>query len=92
MVFGHSRYNKNIYKYNEGLENVPTVLSGVFDFDLVFFNDILEMKDISNDGVHLSISHGIPKLGRNVQNFYVHQGLRASETEKNINRNFGKNL
>ena len=93
--FGRSKNNENIDKYNEALENVATELSGVFDIDLVFLNNILETKDISNDGVHPSVSHGIPKLVRNIRNFYVHLGLTVSETEikpRIINRNFGKNF
>ena len=92
--FGRRKNNENIDKYNEALENVATELSGVFEIDVVFFN-ILEMKDISNDGVHPSVSHGIPKIVRNVRNFYVFLGLTVSETEKKpriINRNFGKKL
>ena len=60
-----------------------------------FFINKLETKDISNDGVHPSVSHGIPKLVRNIQNFYVHLGLTVSETEikpRIINRNFGNNF
>ena len=47
----------------------------------------------SNDVVHPSVGHGIPKLVRNVQNFYVYLGLTVSETElkpRIINHNFGK--
>ena len=82
-------------KYNEALENVATELSGFFDIDVVFLKNILETKDISNDGVHPSVSHGIPKLFRNIWNFYVHLGLTLSESEirpRIINRNFGKNF
>ena len=82
-------------KYNEALENVATELSGVFDIDVVLLNNILETKDICNDGVHPSVSHGIPKLVRNVRNFYVYLGLAVSKTEikpRIINGNFGKNL
>ena len=95
VFFGRSKSNENIDKYNEALENVATELSGVFDIDVVFLNNILETKDISNDGVHPSVSHGIPKLVRNIWNFYVHLGLTMSETEikpRIINRNFGKNF
>ena len=62
---------------------------------LFFLNNILETKDISNDGVHPSVSHGIPKLVRNFWNFYVYLGLTVSQTEMKpriINRNFGKNF
>ena len=92
---GRSKNNENIDKYNEALENVATELSDVFDIDVVFLNNILETKDISNDGVNRSVSHGIPKLFRNIWNFYVNLGLTVSETEikpRIINRNFGKNL
>ena len=58
-------------EYNEALENVATELSGVSDNDVVFLNNMLETKDISNDKVPPSVSHGIPKLVRNVRNFYV---------------------
>ena len=93
VFFGRSRNNENIDKYNEALEDVETEVSGVFDIGVVFLNNILETKDISNDGVHPSISHGVPKLVRNFRNFYVHLGLTLSETEikpRVINRNFGK--
>ena len=61
---------------------MATELSGVFDLDVVFLNCILETKDISNDdGVHPSVSHGILKFVRNVQNFNVHLGLTVSESE-----------
>ena len=93
--FGRSKNNEKIDKYNEALENVATELSGVFDIDVAFLNNILETKDISKDGVHSSISHGIPKLIRNIRIFYVHLGLTVSETEikpRIINRNFGKNF
>ena len=56
-------------------------------------NNILETTDISNDGVLTSVSHGIPKLVRNIRNAYL--GLTVSETEKKprtINQNFGKNF
>ena len=93
--FGRSKNNENLDKYDEALENVATELSGVFDIDVVFLNNILETKDISNDGVHPSVSHGIPKLVRNIRNFYVHLGLTVSETEikpRIIDRNFGENF
>ena len=79
--FGRSKINENVNKYNEALENVATELSGAFDNDVVFSNNILETKDISIDGIHPSVSHGIPKLVRNNWNFYVHLGLTVSETE-----------
>ena len=62
---------------NEALEHVSTELSGVFDIDVVFFNNILGTKDISNHGVHPTVGHGIPKFLRNVRNFYVNQGLKC---------------
>ena len=94
MVFSVlAKKNENIDKYNEALENVASDLSGVFDIDVVFLNKIPETIDISNDGVHPSVSRGITKLVRNIRNFYVHLGLTVSETEikpRIINRNFGK--
>ena len=74
-----AKTTKNIEKYNEALENVATELSGLFDIDVVFLNNILEKKDkdISNDGLHPSVSHGIPKFVRNIRNFYVHLDLRC---------------
>ena len=56
-------------KYNEALENVATELSGVFDIDVVFLNNILETKNIRNDGIHPSVSHDTPKLVRKFWNF-----------------------
>ena len=91
--FTRSKNNENIDKYNETLENVASELSGVFDIDVVFLNKIPETKDISNDGVHPSVSRGITNFVRNIRNFYVHLGLTVSETEikpRIINRNFGK--
>ena len=41
------------------------------------------------------VSHGIPKLVRNIRIFYVHLGLKVSEPEikpRIINRDFGKNF
>ena len=35
--FGRRKINEKIDNYNEALENVATELSGVFDFDVVFF-------------------------------------------------------
>ena len=90
-----AKNNENIDKYNEALEDVATVFSGVFDIGVVFLNNILETKDISNDGVHPSISHGVPKLVKNFRNFYVHLGLTVAKTEIKpgvINGNFGKNF
>ena len=95
VFFGRSKNNKNIDIFYEALENVATELSGVFEIDIVFLNNILETKDISNDGVHPSVSHVIRKLFRNIRNFYVHLGLMVSKTEippRIINRNFGKNF
>ena len=72
---------------------MATELNGIFDNDVVFLNNNLETKDISNDVVHPSVSHGITKLFRNVRNFYLYLGLTVSETElkpRIINHNFGK--
>ena len=93
--FGCSKNYKNIGNYNEALENFATDFSGVFDIDVAFFNNKLETKEISNDGKHPSVSHGLLKLLRNIRNFYVHLGLTVSETEvkpRIINPNFGKNF
>ena len=93
--FGRSKNNENIDKNNEALENVATELSGVFDIDVVFLNNRLETKDMNNDGVHPSVSHGLLKLVRNIRNFYVHLGPTVSESEikpRIINRIFGKNF
>ena len=93
VFFVRRKNNENIDKYNEVLEKVATKLSGVFDNNVVFLNNILETKDISNDGVHPSVSHGIHKVVRNIWNFYVHLWLTLSETEikpRIIKRNFGK--
>ena len=62
--FFRSKNNENLDNYNEALGNVATELRGVFDIYFVFLNNILERKDISNDGVHPSVTHGIPKLVR----------------------------
>ena len=61
----------------------------------LFFPIIYWKRNISNDGVHPSVSHGIPKHVRKVRNFYVYLGLTVSETEikpRIINQNFGKNF
>ena len=79
--FGRNKNNENIYKHKEALENLAMELNGVFDKDVVFLNSNLETKDISNDVVHPSVSHGITKLFRNVRNFYDYLGLMVSETE-----------
>ena len=76
--FARSKQKKTD-KHNDALEKVATELSGVFDI-VIFFN-IPETKDISNDGVHPSVSHGIPKIVGNVRNFYAHHGLTVPETE-----------
>ena len=82
-------------KYNEALEIVATVLSGVSDIYVVFLNNLLETKDITNDGVHTSVSLVIPKLVRNTWIFYVYLGPTVSETEikpRIINRIIGKSF
>ena len=62
---------------------------------LFFFNNVLETNDISNDGIQPSVSHGKPKVFRNIGNFYVHLELTVSETEIEpgiIKQNSGKIL
>ena len=93
--FNRSKNNENIEKYNEALKILQRSTVAFLILRLFFINIILETKNISNDGVHPSISLGMPKLVRNIRNFYVHLGLTVSETEikpRIINRNFGKNF
>ena len=62
---------------------------------MLFFRIIYWKRKISHDGVHSSVSHGIPKRVINVRNFYVNRGLTVSETEikpRIISHFFGKNF